>query len=77
MFEMKSFIKIPFNYTELEHRRPIRIFFTNPAKKDDQREIQLYAKKSSTVSEFLDEVKRWFPSICSETGSQQLRYVIH
>jgi len=69
------FRRLPFNYTELEYRRPIRIFFTNPSKKDEQREVQLYAKKSSTVAEFLDEVKRWLPTICSENGSQQLRLI--
>ncbi|CAF4357418.1 unnamed protein product, partial [Adineta steineri] len=66
------FRRLPFLYTELEQRRPIRIFFTNPMKKDEQREVQLYVKKSSTVAEFLDEVKQWLPTICSENGSQQL-----
>ena len=66
-------LQLPFNYAELEHRRPIRIFFTNPTKIDEQREVQLYVKKFSTVAEFLDEVKRWIPAVCSGNGSQQLR----
>jgi hypothetical protein len=49
------------------------MFFTNPVKKDEQREVQLYVKKSSTVAEFLDEVKQWLPTVFSENGSQQLR----
>lgn len=69
------FRRLPFNYTELEHRRSIRIFLTNPAKKDEQREVQLYVKKSSTVADFLDEVKQWLPTVCSENGSQQLRLI--
>ncbi|CAF4425776.1 unnamed protein product, partial [Rotaria magnacalcarata] len=69
------FRRLPFNYMELENRRPLRLFFTNPAKKDEQREVQLYVKKTSTVAEFIDEVKQWIPSVCSENGSQKLRLI--
>ncbi|CAF0809444.1 unnamed protein product [Rotaria sp. Silwood1] len=67
------FKRLPFNYTELEHRCLFRIFVTNSIKKDEQREIQFYAKKSSTVADFLNEIKQWIPTLCSENGSQQLR----
>ncbi|CAF0790082.1 unnamed protein product [Adineta ricciae] len=69
------FRRLPFVYMELEQRRPLRIFVTNPMKKDEQREVQLYVKKSSTVEEFLNEVKQWLPTICSENGSHQLRLI--
>ncbi len=66
-------IQLPFNYTELEHRRLFRIFVTNSRKKDEQREVQVYARKSSTMADFLAEIKQWMPTLCSEKGSQQLR----
>ncbi|CAF0851576.1 unnamed protein product [Adineta steineri] len=69
------FKKLPFNYTELEHRRLFRLFVTNSRKKDEQREVQLYVRKSSTVAEFLAEIKQWMPAVCSENGSQQLRII--
>lgn len=59
------FRRLPFKYTELETRRSIRIFLTNPMKKDEQREVQFYAKKSSTIGEFLDEIRQWLPNLNS------------
>ncbi|CAF2363743.1 unnamed protein product [Rotaria sp. Silwood2] len=67
------FQRLPFSYTELEHRRLFRIFVTNSTKKHEQREVQFYAKTSSTIADFLNEIKQWIPTLCSENGSQQLR----
>ncbi|CAF1189871.1 unnamed protein product [Rotaria sordida] len=69
------FKRLPFNYTELEHRRLFRIYVTNSTKKDEQREVQFYAKPSSTVADFLNEIKQWIPTLCSENGSQHLRII--
>ncbi len=38
-------------------------------KKDQPREVQFYAKNSSTIADFLDEIKQWIPT----HSNQQLR----
>ncbi|CAF2151409.1 unnamed protein product [Rotaria magnacalcarata] len=67
------FKRLPFNYTELENRRLFRIFVTNSTRKVEKREVQFYAKTSSTIADFLNEIKQWIPTLCSKNGSQQLR----
>ena len=69
------FRRLPFKYTELDHRRPIRIFLTNSQKKDEQREVQFYAKKSSNVGEFLAEVQQWLPNLRSNDQSGNFRLI--
>ncbi|UJR25412.1 hypothetical protein I4U23_006759 [Adineta vaga] len=69
------FKRLPFHYTELEHRRLFRLFVVNARKKEEQREVQFFVKKSSTVADFLTEIKQWMPVLYSETGSQELRMI--
>ncbi|CAF1194604.1 unnamed protein product [Adineta ricciae] len=69
------FKRLPFPYTELEHRRLFRFYATNSQRKDSQHEAQFFVRKSSTVANFLAEIKQWMPMLCSENGSQQLRMI--
>ncbi|CAF1020499.1 unnamed protein product, partial [Didymodactylos carnosus] len=69
------FKRLPFHYSEIDHRRPLRCFVNDTLKKDEQREIVLFGKKASTVGEFLEEVKYWIPAICSDKGTKQLRLI--
>lgn len=41
-------------------------------KRDQQREVQFYAKHNSTIADFLNEIKQWMPTLYP---NQKLRFI--
>ena len=64
---------MPFNYTELEYRRLFRLYITTSIKRDEQKELIFFPKISSTIGDFLEEIKQWIPIFSLENNILNLR----
>ena len=45
-------------------------------KRDQQQEVQFYAKNNSTIADFLNEIKQWMPALYPDHLNQKLRYIL-